>query len=66
MTTTSDLRLVILSGGDSSEATVSRTSAQAVADALAGHYPNLVNLELNHSIVEEQKKQIMLKHCRTI
>jgi len=53
MTTTSDLRLVILSGGDSSEATVSRTSAQAVADALAGHYPNLVNLELNHSIVDQ-------------
>lgn len=53
MTAPRDLRLVILSGGDSSEATVSRTSAQAVADALAPQYPNLVNLELNHSIADQ-------------
>ena len=48
---TQQLKVALLSGGPSQEASVSRVSAQSVLAALAPHYPNLINLELNASAV---------------
>ncbi|MGB2330046.1 MAG: D-alanine--D-alanine ligase family protein [Pseudomonadales bacterium] len=53
MTEIRKFQLVIISGGDSSEAAVSRTSAQAVAEALEPQYPDLINLELSGNIVDQ-------------
>ena len=48
---TQQLKVALLSGGPSQEASVSRVSAKSVLAALAQHYPNLVNIELNASAV---------------
>ena len=48
---TQQLKVALLSGGPSQEASVSRVSAKSVLAALASHYPNLVNIELNASAV---------------
>lgn len=48
---TQHLKVALLSGGSSKEASVSRVSATSVLDALAPHYPSLVNIELNASAV---------------
>ena len=44
---TQQLKVALLSGGASQEASVSRVSAKSVLAALVPHYPNLVNIELN-------------------
>ena len=51
VTPTQQLRVALLSGGVSQEASVSRVSAESVMAAVASHYPNLVNIELNASAV---------------
>jgi D-alanine-D-alanine ligase len=48
---TQQLKVALLSGGVSQEASVSRVSAKSVLAALVPHYPNLVNIELNASAV---------------
>ena len=48
---TQQLKVALLSGGPSQEASVSRVSAKSVLAALAPHYPNLINIELNASAV---------------
>ena len=48
---TQQLKVALLSGGPSQEASVSRVSAKSVLAALVPHYPNLVNIELNASAV---------------
>lgn len=48
---TTDLRIALISGGDSNEASVSRTSAAAVFSALAGHYSQVRNFELDGSLI---------------
>ena len=48
---TQQLKVALLSGGASQEASVSRVSAKSVLAALVPHYPNLVNIELNASAV---------------
>ena len=51
ITPTRHLKVALLSGGASQEASVSRVSAESVLAALAPHYPSLVNIELNASVV---------------
>ena len=46
------LRIALISGGNSNEASVSRTSATAVLSALAVHYTQVQNFELDNALVK--------------
>ena len=46
------LRIALISGGNSNEASVSRTSATAVLSALAVHYTQVQNFELDNALIQ--------------
>lgn len=46
------LRVALISGGNSNEASVSRTSATAVLSALAVHYTQVQNFELDNALIQ--------------
>ncbi len=46
----SNLRIAVISGGTSAEATVSRVSAKGVTEALFVNYHHVVNIELDHHL----------------
>ena len=48
---TPNLRIALISGGNSNEASVSRTSAAAVLTALTTHFSQVRNFELDHSLI---------------
>lgn len=53
VTPTKRLKVALLSGGASQEASVSRVSAESVLAALKPHYSSLINIELSGSVVTE-------------